>query len=66
MNEKTIPAEFCTSRNEKGKTFAENEREAVGMAILGIAVATVFAENNNSNKANENAPAARPSVLSLE
>jgi hypothetical protein len=30
----------------------------VGMVILSIAAATVFAENNNSSKANENAPAA--------
>jgi hypothetical protein len=29
MNEeKKIPAEFYTSRNEKGKTFAENESDA--------------------------------------
>jgi hypothetical protein len=30
----------------------------LGVVILGVAVATAFAENNNSNKASENAPGA--------
>jgi len=58
-----ISAAFCTQAGtRKATSLLRLKVKLVGMVILGIAVATVFAENNNSSKANENAPGATGAV----
>ncbi len=61
--EKTNPAEIYTQAGMRKATFVQRLKvKLVGMVLIGIAVATVFAENNNSSKANENAPGATGTV----